>query len=76
MIDLIEALEDMIAGPPREMTETTVYVLRREHFDYHCDANDVPRLTEDELEALPTVIVDLLQDDFVAQAIQGVRDND
>jgi len=75
MTGLIEALEDMLGESPRDMTEATVYAFRREHFEYHCDSNGVPHLTEQEFEALPFVIADLLHDDFVGQAIHGVREN-
>jgi hypothetical protein len=68
MIDLIEALEDMLAESPRDVTQATV--LRRE---YPREANDLPLLTDD--EALQSVVADCLHDDFVSQAIQGDREN-
>jgi hypothetical protein len=56
MMGLIEALEDMLAETPPEMTEVTV--LWRE---YHRDANVLPPITDDEP----------LQSALVSRAIQG-----
>lgn len=57
MIDLIEALEDMLADRPRDEATAS----RRE---YPREAN----VTED--AALPSVVADCLYDDFASEAIQ------
>ena len=57
MLDLIEALEDMLADCPRD----EAIVLRDE---YPCEAN----VTEN--AALPSVVAVCLYDDFASQAIQ------